>query len=264
MGESRAVMRVGLEVVFTPVASSLKTILSITDSFLSQYEIMANTQVRANSWSVTINNPVASDEENIAHARQEGWKVEGQKEVGENGTPHYQLLVKTPQIRFSQIKKAFPRAHIEIARNVKALEQYVTKEETRVGQLASASELYPSLQKVWDMFYDYLVEKKMTKLELVKMNQTKWLSNFDNFVCKMIEKGYVIETLAVNPQIRSAVKNYGASIFIRSEIRRQTDRQTDEKNVALDNITNAQDDEESISQEGEGEEVYEESESGEE
>jgi len=225
---------------------------------------MPDTQIRANTWSVTINNPTASDEENISLARQKGWKVEGQKEVGEEGTPHYQLIVKTPQQRFSALKMAFPRAHIEVARNKKALEQYVTKEETRVGQLAAVSELYPSLQKVWDMFYDYLVEKKYTKLELVKMNQTKWLANFDNFVCKMIEKGYVIETLAVNPQIRSAVKNYGASIFIRSEIRRQTDRQTDEKNVALDNITNAQDDEESIPQEGEGEEAVQESESDEE
>lgn len=40
-------------------------------------------------WSITINNPREDDEENIAVARQRGWIVEGQKEVGENGTPHY-------------------------------------------------------------------------------------------------------------------------------------------------------------------------------
>ena len=196
---------------------------------------------RANSWSITINNPVASDEENIALARQKEWKVEGQKEVGENGTPHYQLLVKTPQIRFSAVKKVFPRAHIEIARNVKALEQYVTKEETRVGQLPQVSELYPSLQKLWDMFYVYLMDRdSLSELHLCKYKPDEWLSTFDNFICKMIEKGYVVETMAVNPQIRSAIKNYGFSIFLRSKIRRQTDRQTDEKNVEVNSIPDAE------------------------
>lgn len=100
---------------------------------------------RATNWSVTINNPIKADEENINLARQKGWMVEGQLEKGDNGTPHYQLIVKTPQMRFSALKKAFPRAHIEVAKNVKALETYVKKDETRIGQLPDASEFYPSL-----------------------------------------------------------------------------------------------------------------------
>jgi len=70
---------------------------------------------RATVWSVTINNPTPSDEEGIALARQRGWQVEGQKEKGSEGTEHYQLMVKTPQVRFSAVKKAFPRGHIEAA-----------------------------------------------------------------------------------------------------------------------------------------------------
>lgn len=43
---------------------------------------------RHSTWSVTINNPTQSDEDAIHQARQRGWSVEGQKEVGEQGTPH--------------------------------------------------------------------------------------------------------------------------------------------------------------------------------
>lgn len=77
---------------------------------------------RATAWSLTINNPTQADEESIQLARQKGWQVIGQLEEGENGTKHYQLLLKTSRIRFGGVKKLFPRAHIEVARNVAALE----------------------------------------------------------------------------------------------------------------------------------------------
>ena len=186
------------------------------------------TTVRATTWSVTINNPNAADEESISSARQAGWRVDGQKEVGENGTPHYQLIVKTPQVRFSAVKARFPRAHIEIARNIEALENYVHKDETRVALLAQQSELYPSLQKVWDMFYEWLELDKNVK-EFCGSNPDRMLKFFDQFIGEAIEDGYVLETMAVNPQIRSSVKNYGRSIILRSRVRRQTDRQTDER-----------------------------------
>ena len=42
-----------------------------------------------------------------------------------------------------------------------------------------------------------------------------------------IEEGYYVELIGVNPQIRSAVKNYGLSIMKReNSADRQTDRQT--------------------------------------
>jgi len=192
---------------------------------------------------VTINNPTERDEENISKARQARWTVEGQKEVGEEGTIHYQLYVDTKQqVRFSAVKKAFPRAHIEVALKPEALRNYVHKEETRVDALKDDEGNYPSLQKLWDMFYDYLyVKYEGISFEIHKITPATWLSRFDNFICKMIEDGYVVETMAVNPQIRSAIKNYGASIFYRSEIRRQkTARQTDEKNVAEEDITNGE------------------------
>lgn len=182
---------------------------------------------RATAWSVTINNPLSADEENIAQARQRGWFVEGQLEKGAEGTPHYQLLVKTPQVRFSAVKKAFPRSHIEVARNVAALQQYVTKEDTREGSLPTQSELYPSLQKVWDMFADWLNDKEIRNKHgfFVDYDDETFLKVFDLFVNAYILKGYILETIGVNPQIRSAVKHYGRNIIFRS-MDRQTDRQT--------------------------------------
>lgn len=193
---------------------------------------------RATVWCVTINNPIDADEENIAFARQRGWRVEGQKEVGKEGTLHYQLMLKTPQVRFSAVKKAFPRANIQVARNPVALEQYVHKEDTRVAELPETSELYPSLQRFWDMLYEYMTiigwEQGQRGWERVSGGSKEYLDPdtslvyLDLFADRMICKGYVIETMVVNPQIRSIFKNFSSSILIRSSLRRQTDRQTDE------------------------------------
>lgn len=195
---------------------------------------MPDTTTRASAWSVTINNPIEADEENIALARQKGWKVEGQKEQGEQGTVHYQLLVKTPQIRFSALKKQFPRAHIEPARNVAALEQYVNKEDTRIGELKQDQEKYPSLQKLWDMFYDWIKEKRHD-LSCETWGGEKWLRYFDWFINDAIIAGYVVETMGVNPQVRACVKQYGRSLIVRCRnAQRQADRQTAAKAFSVE------------------------------
>lgn len=207
---------------------------------------------RATNWSVTINNPTASDEEAIAHARQKGWTVEGQLEKGENGTPHYQLHVKTPQSRFSALKSAFPRAHIEVARNPKALSSYVHKADTKVAELPTQSELYPSLQKLWDMFADFVNNKEYQNL--VDTDPDQRLVIFDKFIRHCITQGYVVETMAVNPQVRSIVKNYVEEIIFRS-LRRQTDRQTDKNNVVVIKQNAQEESDAETDEESEGEET---------
>ena len=216
-------------------------------------------QDRSTCWSITINNPIAADEENIARARQQGWKVEGQKELGDNGTPHYQLLVRTPQVRFSAVKKAFPRAHIEAARNPSALEQYVHKDETRVGELDKQSEMYPSLSKFWDLFFQFChddantsVQEQRLVVDLIKPKEIEKL--FERFVSEYIQKGYHIETIACNPATISCIRKYGISILKRSEaafykkedMETKTDRQTSEVLVPVMDITNAADEETSV------------------
>lgn len=185
---------------------------------------------KATNWSVTINNPTKNDDEYIALARQKGWKVEGQLEVGANGTQHFQLLVTTKgQQRFTALKKAFPRAHIEVCRDVTALRKYVNKEDTRIGELAIESQQYPFLQTLWDLYAEWLNDKG----GWWNWNGEKALEQFDLFIAQKIEQGFIVETMAVNPQIRSCIKNYFVPIIYRSNLRRQTpDRQTAENNIS--------------------------------
>ena len=219
---------------------------------------------RHSLWSVTINNPQAADFENMNLARQKGWKVEGQQEVGKNGTPHLQLFVRSGQQRFNALKEAFPRAHIEVCRDKTALEKYVHKEKTRVAELPVTDDFYPSQQKTWDMFAHWLdtryteTDARSNGIELFK--DERWLEEFDAFVYDLIQDGYVLEGIAVNPQVRSGLKKFGYSIYLRSKrrkygnyVRRQIDRQTDEFIVGGSTITNAESSSGSEGEEDEGE-----------
>jgi len=97
--------------------------------------------LKGTSWSVTINNPTEEDKAKWMNAVQLfDWvkDAKGQIEKGEKGTLHIQGMLKTKQVRFSQVQKAFPRAHIELAKNATALAKYVTKEETRVAPISSS------------------------------------------------------------------------------------------------------------------------------
>jgi hypothetical protein len=201
---------------------------------------------RATCWSVTINNPIPADDDNIARAKQKsGWKIDGQLEQGENGTKHYQLILKTPQVRFSAIKSAFPRAHIEIARNSKALAKYVTKEETRIGTIPNENDKFPTMERFWELFYSfYKTVKNNIDFEGIE-TPDKRLQLLDDFVGWQIQQGSFVESFGVNPQIRSSAKKYLINIFRRSEIihRQKTDRQT--KLISEDEIITENGDEES-------------------
>ena len=203
---------------------------------------MAN---RASVWSVTINNPIKADDENIALARQKGWLVEGQLEKGERtGTPHYQLMVRTGQVRFSAVKKSFPRARIEVCRNPEALKNYVNKEETRVGPLPTSQESYPSQSRIMGWFAD---EFELYGHQHDGVDDEQFLEIFDSMIHKKIREGYVVETIAVNPQIRAAIKRFGRSIFHREYLHRQTDRQTQEIVIPDMSITTNEEDGSEIS-----------------
>jgi len=215
---------------------------------------------RASNWSVTINNPIAADEENINLARQKGWNVEGQLEKGANGTPHYQLAVRTPQVRFTAVRKAFPRAHVEVARNVTALLKYVHKDETKEGELREQSDKYPSLSKLWDLVANYWLSSSVPPTaaddlldETLYPSGLYSLTYFDRAIRDLICKGYHVETMGVNPQMRSAWKLYARQLVFRSYV--DNVRQTDENAVEVVNIpTDAlqEEDDEASGSEGEG------------
>lgn len=196
---------------------------------------MAKSTDRHTAWSVTINNPCSTDEEEIALARSKGWKVEGQLEKGENGTPHYQLVVKTPQTRFSTLKKHFKRAHIEPAKNAVALTKYVHKEDTRVAELAGSNDKYPSVSKMWELMFTYLRRHNWIHIDHDPRHDaeadrwdTMWFKDcpnhlrhnpermFDTLVQELIIDGYFVEHHAMNPQVRGAWKRYAPAILHRT------------------------------------------------
>nr|WAE42876.1 MAG: replication associated protein [Cressdnaviricota sp.] len=192
---------------------------------------------RSTYWSLTINNPTDSDEECINLARQKGWTVTGQKEVGKEGTPHYQLMLKTPQLRCSAIKKMFPRGHIEIARNPAALEQYVQKDDTRIGELREQSDAYPSLSKYWTLIFDDNRNEFVDRL--MRMNKDQLLAYLDLRTSHLIAEGYHVETIAVNPQVRCAFHKFAPQLHRRCQLSLQPDRQTDTVENSIDIPTNA-------------------------
>lgn len=181
---------------------------------------------RGTSWSVTINNPTKEDDEDIARARQKGWKVIGQLEKGEEGTPHYQLSVRTPQVRWSAVKKTFRRGHSELARNAAALDNYATKEATRVGILPESQEQYPSLKRYWELVFDYLYENDCDPGTEQGYSEKTALARLDEATDHLIRQGYYVETIAVNPQTRSAFAKFSSSLSVRYK-HSQTERQTD-------------------------------------
>lgn len=204
---------------------------------------------RSNHWSLTINNPTTDDHEHIARARQKGWKVTGQEEIGKEGTPHLQLHLATPQVRFSAVKKAFPRAHIEAARNPIALEAYVNKEDTRAGDLPSSQEKYPSLSKFWQLIASWVKacgwwnedEEQWTPLAYARHTGKStppfgceargefFMHVLDSCVETLIHDGYHIDHF-YSPPNQNLWKKFHRAILPRAlaEIAAQTDRQTDE------------------------------------
>lgn len=176
---------------------------------------------RGSRWSVTINLKtvsLATADECIGRARQQGWNVFGQLERGDSGTDHYQLAVSTPQVRFSALKKVFPTAHIELAKDWHALMAYCNKEETRVETLKNVSTGYISWSQLRNMFIEWLNVKMFERLE---NDHDKRLEIWDMFIGEKIIEGYEVDLMGVNPQYRACVSRYWTSY-----IRRQTDRQT--------------------------------------
>jgi len=176
---------------------------------------------RANCWSITINNPSEAD---ITPAIPPSWKFEGQIERGEQGTTHLQGMLSTPQVRFSQVKSHFPTAHIEVARDKKALRAYVHKADTRIAEVPTTSGmnvfvLQNKVCTIWD--YDGF----RFYLELNKWDTSKaYLAYADACVKKLISQGEAngIEYVAINPMWRSAWKYFGENIIARHNIRNAT------------------------------------------
>lgn len=196
---------------------------------------------RSSAWSVTAffdtpNTPSKETREyQIDAARAKGWTVEGQVEkCPETGNLHFQLRVKTSQIRARAVMDAFPQAEIQIARNDKALQNYVHKEETRHEELKEVK-LFVTWHMVRDKFYDWLLTEIDTSFGVLDEERLKL---WDRFIAHSWEEGVECDLMGVNPQYRSCIIKYWSTGIRLADLRRQkTDRQTDTQEVSLPTIT---------------------------
>lgn len=175
---------------------------------------------RGTCWSLTINNPVKADIDAIELPA--GWQLQGQYEQGEQeGTKHFQGMLTTPQVRFSAVKKVFPRAHIELARNKTALQNYVHKNDTRVDIFETKSSDIPTL---WD--YQKIVAVKWDMDEFQESWNESNETDIDNaamrYLDKLVERDILngqrgIEFIAINPMWRSSWKKFWRVIVKREK-----------------------------------------------
>lgn len=172
---------------------------------------------RARYWSITINNPT---EEEYKFPLPAKWKLNGQLERGEDtGTLHYQGMLNTAEtVRFSAVKKAFPRAHIEAAKNPAALAKYVQKEETRVSEVDSIPTLFQYqriIADAWDeeSFQKMLGENPTLPQGDVAMRYVDQLVAEDITSC--LRRG--AEFIGINPMWRSSWKLFFRAIITRRD-----------------------------------------------
>lgn len=171
-------------------------------------------------WSITINNPTESD----TKCDHPGWSLDGQYEVGTEGTRHFQGILKTgKQVRFSAVKRVFPRAHIEVARNRKALEAYVKKEDTRVGefQRTEIPNMFVFQDTIAEAFDMEEVKRRWLDEDISKMYKhdinEMVLAYTDELVAQHIcAGGRGLEFIAINPMWRSSWKKFWRYIITRN------------------------------------------------
>lgn len=128
-----------------------------------------NTDQRARTWCVTLNNYTEDD---LTHWTQRVccdrfgklrfWCF--QEEQGENGTRHLQAVFGWENAKkFCQVKSALGiRCHIEVCHNIKASIKYCSKRETRVGRIFTNLAL---ADKVRDPLYMVPLKKWQVELE---------------------------------------------------------------------------------------------------
>lgn len=172
-----------------------------------------DTTQRSNAWSITINNPSVNEE----RCDVPGWWIEGQHEVGEGGTRHYQGLLHTPQVRWSAVKAVYPRANIQPAKNVHALKHYVHKTETRVAaQQDSGVESLFQFQST--IAGDWKEEKFVEVMKMFpnKLDDEVALMYVDSLVSARIRAGQRgAEFIGINPMWRSSWKKFYRDIIAR-------------------------------------------------
>lgn len=110
---------------------------------------------RSRQWCLTVNNWTADDMSQLSRMSQQSKNWIIGKEIGEEGTPHLQAFFQFKnQKRFSTIKAACPRAHIEKAKgNVQQNYKYCSKDgdfETNIKPKVTEDDLITEVLKSYE------------------------------------------------------------------------------------------------------------------
>lgn len=187
---------------------------------------ITSSKAKATNWIITLNNPTELETTAWTNIKQNHFvkEAQGQLEVGEEGTPHIQGYIKTESVRFSQIKKLFPRAHIEIAKNAIAARQYCVKESTREHSLP-VTQLNTSIHRA--VYNQTLLWFQTNLFDTDTGQQTRWAAapseEFANFI--MLQQVHLLDE-----QTREWIYDRAVSQIIRSGVRHI-------EFVAVNNIT---------------------------
>jgi len=163
------------------------------------------------------------------------WALEGQIEHGSSSQKnlHYQLLLKTPQTRGTRIAKYFPKCHLEEARKFHALQQYVHKTDTRVGEFKTVENRSPQWSTVCDKFFDWVLREKTDNGFFGVVDEER-MKMWDEFIGISIEEGMRVDIIGVNPQYRSCIQRYWCNYLRLAKTRPPVDKidKTDKLDVA--------------------------------
>nr|WAE42355.1 MAG: replication associated protein [Cressdnaviricota sp.] len=193
------------------------------------------TQERGNYWSVTFFN---GEQNGSLPAK---WKLEGQLEIAPaTGKEHYQGMLHTPQVRFSAIKKAFPKAHIELARDPEALQQYVHKKATRKTD-KEVSEYAEHMKINRTKFFEDVLEFMFNNVYDSCLNAITEDSNYaflTETVNSMVEAGgdWAYCSMAVQPITRCIWRDYRVAMW-NSFVASHTNQNADDNEVSWNEDT---------------------------
>lgn len=136
---------------------------------------------RARSWCFTINNPSETDKSEIEKCNGEYLY---QEECGENGTNHYQGVIKFKNaISFKSMKKKLTRAHLEVTKNLKASVKYCSKKETRIGDIICNSEKLKKMTQVTQensKNFKCILKSGYPCVDCRKKIVKSWMEDFDS------------------------------------------------------------------------------------
>jgi len=174
---------------------------------------------RAGCWSLTINNPT-TEELCFDRVKANGWFLKGQLERGKEGTEHYQGCLITPQKpAFSTVKKVFPRAHIEVARQRDQLMKYVEKTDTRIAEVPTVGSVIPTLWEYQPQVAQEL-DAELIQADIIenidKDEGDIVIKHVNRVVKRHIEQGMRgVEFIAINPMWICSWKRFWRSIIKR-------------------------------------------------